>query len=151
MKVAKELPADLVVKISVQMGAANPASIRLVGELGAGTYDVPTDLTPAQLSAVRQAVDMPLGVYLEAPDDLGGFVRHYEAPQIVQVAAPVYCKYGLRNAPNIYPSGSHLEATAVALGKERVRRAALGLRLLRQYMPGAVQSDVGAPDLGVPV
>ena len=151
MKVARDLPIDLVIKISVQMAAANPASIRLVEELGAGTYNVPTDLTAAQIAAVRQAVDMPLDIYFEAPDDLGGFIRHYETPELVRVAAPVYCKYGLRNAPNIYPSGSHLEATAVALGKERVRRAALGLRVLRQYMPDAVQSDVATPDLGVPV
>ncbi|QNE18687.1 helix-turn-helix domain-containing protein [Kribbella qitaiheensis] len=40
---------------------------------------------------------------------------------------------GLRNAPNIYPAGAHLAATAAAtaeaLGRERVRRAELILRL----------------------
>lgn len=151
MKKAGELPAGLVIKVSVQMGAANPASIRLQEQLGAGTYNIPTDLSLAQIAAIRQAISIPLDVYVEVPDDFGGFVRHYEIPELVRVAAPIYLKFGLRNAPNIYPSGTHLETTAVALTRERVRRAALGLRLLAQYMPGAVQSELGASGLAVPV
>jgi hypothetical protein len=151
MRKAAELPLDLVIKVSVQMGAANPASIRLQEQLGAGTYNIPTDLTLAQIAAIRQAVNIPLDIYVEVPDDFGGFIRHYEIPELVRVAAPVYVKFGLRNAPNIYPSGTHLEATAVALTRERVRRAALGLRLLQQYMPEAKQSEVGAVGLAVPV
>ena len=54
-----------------------------------------------------------------------GFVRHYEVPEMARVAAPIYVKLGLRNAPNIYPSGAHLEATAIALARERVHRAAI--------------------------
>ena len=150
MKRAGELPGDLVIKVSVQMGAANPASILLQERLGAGTYNIPTDLSLAQIAAVRQAITIPLDVYVEVPDDFGGFLRHYEIPELVRVAAPVYLKFGLRNAPNIYPSGTHLEATAVSLTRERVRRAALGLRLLRQYMPEAVQSELGATGLAVP-
>jgi hypothetical protein len=151
MKRAGELPADLVIKVSVQMGAANPASIRWMERLGAGTYNIPTDLSLDQIAAVRQAIDIPLDVYVEVPDDFGGFIRHYEIPELVRVAAPIYVKFGLRNAPNIYPSGMHLEATAVALTRERVRRAALGLRILQQYMPQATQSELGASGLAVPV
>jgi len=150
LKRTGDLPRDLVIKVSVQMGEANPASIRLIEESGASTYNLPTDLTLAQIAAIRQAIDIPLDVYVESPDDLGGFVRHYEVPEIVRVAAPVYLKFGLRNAPNIYPSGSHLEATAVSLSRERVRRAALGLRMIAQYMSGAVQSEPGAAGLGIP-
>ncbi len=133
------------------MAAANPASIKLMEKLGADTYNVPTDLSIAQLAAIRQAVDIPLDVYVEAPDDLGGFVRHYEIPEIVRVAAPVYIKFGLRNAPNIYPAGSHLESVSVALSRERVRRAKLGLDLLERYYPEATQSKPGAQGLALPV
>jgi hypothetical protein len=42
----------------------------------------------------------------------------------------VHLKLGVRNAPNIYPVGRHLAATAEALGRERVRRAELMLSLL---------------------
>jgi hypothetical protein len=151
MKRAGELPADLCVKISVQLGAANPAAVAVLERLGAGTCNLPTDLTRSQIAAIRQAVALPLDVYVEAPDDFGGFVRHYEIPELVRIAAPIYLKFGLRNAPNIYPSGSHLEATAVALTRERVRRAALGLELLARYLPEATTSERGATGLAVPV
>ena len=151
MKRAGALPADLVLKISVQMGAANPISVRWMEQLGATTYNVPTDLSLPHLAALRQACALPFDVYVEAPDDFGGFVRHYETPEIVRVAAPVYVKLGLRNAPNIYPSGVHLEPTAVALVKERVHRSALVLDLLRRHAPEATISGRGPRDLGSPV
>jgi len=144
------LPPELVVKVSVQMGPANPVSIRLMQGWGAGTYNPPADLSLAQLAAIRQAVDIPLDVYVEVPDDFGGFVRHYEIPELVRVAAPVHLKFGLRNAPGIYPSGKHLEAAAVAQSRERVRRARLGLDILRRYYPEAITSQPGAAGLAVP-
>lgn len=151
MKKAGELPANLVLKISVQMGAANPLSIRALEQMGAGTYNTPTDLSLPHLAAIRQVVDLPLDMYVEAPDDFGGFVRHYEAPEMIRVAAPLYVKIGLRNTPNIYPSGQHLEATAILMSRERVHRAAVVLDLIRRYAPEAVISAPGAPDLGIPV
>jgi len=151
LKRAGKLPADLVLKVSVQMAAANPISIRWMEQLGAGTYNVPTDLTLPQLAAIRQAVSLPLDVYVEAPDDFGGFVRHYEVPEMVRVAAPMYVKLGLRNAPNIYPSGMHVENMAVMLARERVHRAAIAVEMIRRYYPEAVTSPRGAADLGIPV
>src|SRR5438876_3617271 len=133
------------------MASANPTSIRLMERLGADTFNIPTDLSLAQIAAIRQAVDIPLDIYVEAQDDVGGFVRLYEIAEIVRVAAPVYVKFGLRNAPNIYPCGSHLEHTAVALSRERVRRAKLGLELLWRYYPQAVVSNLPAPGLAVPL
>ena len=48
--------------------------------LGASTINLPTDLTLPQIAAIRAAVDMPLDVYVEAPDTVGGFVRLHEIP-----------------------------------------------------------------------
>lgn len=151
MKKGGELPPELLLKVSVQMGASNPASIWLQEQLGAGTYNVPTDLDLAKLAAIRAAVSLPLDIYVEAPDNFGGFVRHYEIPEIVRVASPVYVKFGLRNAPDVYPSGTHLEASVIALSRERVRRAEIGLDLLRRYDPAATQSELGATGLALPV
>ena len=151
MKKAGELPAELVLKVSVQMGASNPISIRLQEQLGAGTYNVPTDLDLPKLAAIRAAVALPLDIYVEVPDNFGGFVRHYEIPEIVRVTAPVYVKFGLRNAPDVYPSGTHLESSVIALSRERVRRAEIGLDLLRRYYPEATQSELGAAGLALPV
>lgn len=150
MRSAGELPADFQFKVSVQMGLSNPAAIQLAEQLGANTYNVPTDLSLAQLAAVRQAIDIPLDIYIESPDDQGGFVRHFEIADIVRVAAPVYLKFGLRNAPNIYPSGTHITPVATALGVERVRRAEIGLGLLSRYAPDAVGSRLPATGLAVP-
>ncbi len=151
MKKAGEIPADFVVKVSVQMGAANPLSVRWMEDLGAGTYNVPTDLSLPQLAAIRQAISIPLDIYVEVPDDFGGFVRHYEVPEMIRVAGPMYVKLGLRNAPNIYPSGGHVEPTAIALARERVHRAAIALDIIQRYYPDAITSKRGAPDLGIPV
>lgn len=151
MKKAGELPADLVVKISVQMGAANPISIKLLEDLGAGTYNTPTDLTLPQMAAIRAAIDIPLDVYVEAPDDFGGFVRHYETPELIRVASPVYVKLGLRNAANIYPSGIHIEELAVKQSQERAHRTALVMNIIERYASDAVMGEVGADDLGIPV
>jgi hypothetical protein len=88
-------------------------------------------------------VDAAIDFYVESPDDLGGVVRHYEIPELVRVAAPIYLKFGIRNSPGLYPSGYHLESTVLALSRERVRRAAIGLGLLRRYRPQAVASPTG--------
>jgi hypothetical protein len=145
-----ELPQDLVVKVSVQLAAANAAAIKVMEDLGADTYNVPTDLSLAQLAAMRAVSDLPLDIYVEVPDDFGGFIRHYEIGDFVRVASPVFVKFGLRNAPNIYPSGTHLEATAVALGRERVRRAEIGLAMLGRYFPEAKTTKKGASFPGIP-
>jgi hypothetical protein len=151
MRRAGMLPAEMQFKISVMMGSSNPAAIQLLARLGADTFNIPTDLSLAQIAAIRQAVDIPLDIYVEAPDDIGGFVRHYEIPELVRVAAPVYLKFGLRNAPNIYPSGGHVEGAALAMARERVRRARLGLDLLQRYAPQASISALGAQGLALPV
>jgi len=142
MRAAGDLPTELILKGSVMLGSANPVSIRMLERMGLTTFNTPTDLSLAQLAAIRQATAMPLDIYIEVPDDIGGFIRHYEIAEIVRVAAPVYLKFGLRNAPNIYPSGTHLEATAVTLTRERVRRAKIGLDLLGRLDPGAIMSPL---------
>jgi hypothetical protein len=144
------LPADMQAKVSVMLPAANAAAAGVVERLGANTLNVPTDLTLAQLAAIRAVVDIPLDVYVEAPDNIGGFVRLHEIPEIVRVAAPVYLKFGLRNAPDVYPSGGHLEHVTVALCRERVRRARLGLDLLARSGAAATTSELGAEGLAVP-
>jgi hypothetical protein len=143
MKAAGDLPADFVLKISVTLAAANPATARVLEDLGASSINLPVDLSLPQIAAIRQTIDAAIDFYVEAPDDFGGTVRHYEIAELVRVAAPVYLKFGLRNAPGIYPSGQHLEPAVLAMSRERVRRAAIGLALLRRYAPDAVPSPLG--------
>jgi hypothetical protein len=151
LRAAGGLPAEMQAKVSVMLPAANPASARALERLGASTINLPTDLTLAQIAAIRAAVEVPLDVYVEAPDTLGGFVRLHEIPELIRVASPVYLKFGLRNAPDVYPAGTHLDAVTTALSRERVRRARLGLELLERSGTEAVTSELGAAGLAVPV
>jgi hypothetical protein len=75
-----ELPSSVVLKTSVLLPCANPATARTLEELGATTINVSTDLSPAELGELRAACSAPLDVYVEVPDDQGGFVRCYEVP-----------------------------------------------------------------------
>jgi hypothetical protein len=152
LKRSGDLPESLVLKTSVLLPCGNPETAATLERLGATTINVATDLSPAELGELRGACAAPLDVYVEVPDDQGGFVRFYDVPEIVRLAAPVYVKLGLRNAPNIYPSGLHLEDLAVKLGRERVRRAELVLRLLEERAPELVEGrgDDRPADLGIP-
>jgi hypothetical protein len=135
LREAGTLPANTQFKVSVTAAPANPASLRLNENLGADTVNIPSDLSISQLAELRAVCEVAVDFYIEAPDGVGGFVRMYDIVEIVRVVAPVYLKFGLRNAPDIYPSGKHLEQVVVATAWERVRRAKLGLDLLKAYAP----------------
>jgi hypothetical protein len=140
MRSAGELPSGLILKTSVMMAPPNPAGARVLEDLGATTINIPSDLTLPQVASIRAAIDAIIDMYVEAPDNIGGFVRHYETPELIRVGAPMYVKMGLRNHPDVYPSGTHLDATVAALSRERVRRAQLVLDVIHRYYPNAVMS-----------
>jgi hypothetical protein len=150
MRSAGELPENLVIKTSVMMAPSNPASARILEILGANTINIPSDLSMAQIASIRVAINTPIDFYVEAPDNIGGFIRYYEIPEFIRVAAPIYLKLGLRNSPDVYPSGTHLENTVVALSRERVRRAQMAREIIARYCPEAVMSPLRAKDLGIP-
>jgi hypothetical protein len=146
-----DLPAGIVWKISASMAPSNPVTLRLLQELGGSTVNIPSDVTLAELAELRAAVSVPLDLYVESADALGGIVRDNELGDLVTVGAPLYAKFGLRNAQPVYPSGLHLESVARANAVEKVHRAAVGLEWLDRLTPGLVQSKPGAARLGVPV
>lgn len=128
-----DLPKDFILKTSVALTCNNAATAELFQELGASTLNLSTDLSLQQIAAIRAQVEVPLDVYCEAPDDFGGAVRHYEVPDLVRVAAPVYLKFTVRNSPGLYPSGGHIQGLVESTARERVRRAALAKGILDRY------------------
>jgi len=52
------------------------------------------DLTLPQFVSIRQAVDMPIDVHIILSESYGGFMRFYEAPEMVRVAALCYFMKG---------------------------------------------------------
>jgi hypothetical protein len=150
MQRGDELPDDIVWKISVLMAPSNPLGLRELERLGASTANIPSDVTVEQVAEMRAAASLPLDLYVESPDSLGGVVRGNELGDLVRAGAPLYAKFGLRNARMIYPSGAHLVDEACAIAREKVHRAATALEWLERLSPGLVQSGPGAPGLGVP-
>jgi hypothetical protein len=150
-KQSGRLPAELVVKASALMGIANPVGAALLGQLGIDSLNIGGDTPLADLAAFRAATSAYLDLYIEGPDNLGGFMRYHDLGEIVRIGAPVYLKFGLRNAPGIYPAGGHLRATVHATARERVRRAQLGLEHLGRQYADAVPSPAGSQVPGIPV
>lgn len=150
MQRAGELPRECVWKVSVMTAPSNAASLRVLEQLGATTVNIASDVTLGQLAELRAASSLPLDLYVESPDALGGVVRGNEAGDLVAVGAPLHVKLGLRNARALYPSGDHIVAEAAAIAREKVRRAALALEWLRRLYPELTQSAPHAPDAGVP-
>ena len=148
---ANQLPSDIVWKASAVLAPSNPVAFRMLAKLGASTINIPSDMTLMELCEVRAVAETPIDIYLEAPDSLGGMVRGHEVVETVLVAAPVYAKYGLRNARAVYPAGQHLSSDVVANVREKVRRAAISIEWIKRSESDLVMSLAGAKGLGVPL
>ncbi|WP_280461653.1 hypothetical protein [Nocardia carnea] len=144
LRVNGDLPGDTTLKVSALIGPVNPAAVAVFERLGADSVNVPSDLTLAHLTEIRRASGVPLDLYLESPDDLGGYVRMHEAAELIRRGAPVYLKFGLAKAPAIYPAGAHLRETVLSTARERVRRGRLALDMLQRLGAADGMSPLGA-------
>ena len=140
LRARSELPAECLWKVSAYIAPSNPATLRVLEQLGADTINVVSDVSEAELADMRRHVELPLDLYLETPDSMGGIVRGNEIASLIRVGAPLHVKFGLRNAPPAYPGGSHTADVAVSTGRERVRRAAIAIEWLARTDPTLVQS-----------
>ncbi|GGR65142.1 hypothetical protein [Streptomyces roseolus] len=138
------LPPDTTLKVSALIGPVNPAAYAVHERLGADSINVPSDLTLGHLTEIRRVSRAPMDLYVEAPDDLGGYVRMYETAELIRRGAPLYLKFGLANAPALYPSGAHLRETVLGTARERVRRGRLVLDLLARHGAGDAMSPPGS-------
>lgn len=138
------IPERTTLKVSALTGPVNPASYAVYERLGADSVNVPSDLTLAHLTEIRRVSGAPMDMYVEAPDDLGGYVRMYETAELIRRGAPLYLKFGLARAPGLYPSGHHLRETVLATARERVRRGRLVLDLLARHGADGAMSPPGA-------
>ncbi len=145
MRKKGEIPEGTHFKMSAHAGHGNPCSARLLESLGADSINLVRDIDLPMYAAVRQAMDVPLDMHTENPASSGGFIRHYEVPEIVRVAAPMYLKTGGSVAK------THSWDTTDADARKRVAQVALVQRVMSEYFPEAVRSDRGPEDLAVPV
>jgi hypothetical protein len=145
-----ELPTSIVWKISAVLAPSNPVSFKQLIDMGGTTVNVPSDMSLLEMAEIRAASAAPIDLYLEAPDALGGMVRGNELAEIATVAAPLYAKFGLRNARMVYPAGEQNMSDVVANVREKVRRAALALEILDASAVDLIVSKPGAEGIGVP-
>ncbi|MHB9862084.1 hypothetical protein [Streptomyces sp. YIM S03343] len=138
------LPADTTLKASALIGPVNPASYAVYEMLGADSINVPSDVTLGHVTEIRRVSAAPMDMYIEAPDDLGGYVRMYEVAELIRRGAPLYLKFGLSKAPGIYPYGHHMRDVTLATARERVRRGRLTLDLLERHGAGGDMASLGS-------
>lgn len=139
------LPKDIIFKTSAHLGQCNPAAFKLLESLGADSLNPVRDLQIPMIAALRAAIDTPLDVHTDNPPGSGGFIRVYEAPEIVRVAAPVHCKTG-----NSVVAG-HGQLTSASDGKKMADQATIVVEMVSKYYPEVFQSPKGSPDLHLPV
>jgi hypothetical protein len=139
------LPKDIILKASAHLGHCNPCSFKVLEELGANSINPVRDLQIPMIAALRAAVSTPLDVHTDNPPASGGFIRVYEAPEIVRVAAPVYCKTG-----NSVIAG-HGQLCSPIDAKKMAEQASIVVEMVNKYYPEAKQSPKGSSDLRIPV
>ncbi|MFB0557727.1 MAG: hypothetical protein ACETVY_01295 [Candidatus Bathyarchaeia archaeon] len=148
LRKAGRIPKDIVFKVSIFTGHANPAGAKVLEMLGADTFNPVGDLTLPQLAAIRRAVRMPMDLHVYLFDTWGGFNRIYETPEMARVCSPCYFK--IEPGPScggLYkPWGSGLEK----LARDKVVYAERLIGLVEGNWPEAKLSEVGAPDLAIP-
>ena len=86
------------------------------------------------LASMRAAIDVPIDLHTENPKSSGGFIRHYEVPDFIRVASPVYLKTGGSVAAN------HSYDTTEKEARQRAKQIVLVKRMIDTYYSEAVVS-----------
>jgi len=129
-----EIPTECRFKVSAHAGHGNPCSGKVLESLGADSINPVRDIQLQMLASLRQAIDIPIDVHTENPASTGGFIRHYEVPEMIRVATPIYLKTGGSVAK------THSWDTTEADARQRATQVRLVKRMIEQYYPEAVAS-----------
>lgn len=131
---AGEIPPNCSFKMSAHAGHGNPCSAKLLEQNGVDSLNPVRDIQLQMLAALRQTIDIPIDIHTENPASSGGFIRHYEVPEMVRIAAPLYLKTGGSVAE------THSWDTTVEDAKKRAKQVMLIKRVLDEYYPEATCS-----------
>jgi hypothetical protein len=134
MRQQKEIPQEIKFKVSAHCGHGNPCSVKVLEKLGANSVNLVRDIQLQMISSIRKTVDIPIDVHTENPASSGGFIRHYEVPEMIRVGAPIYLKTGGSVAK------THSWDTSASEAKQRAKQVSLVKRMIDTYYPEAVYS-----------
>ena len=135
---AGEIPADCRFKVSAHMGHGNPCSAKLLENIGANSFNPVRDIQLQMLASLRQTIDIPIDLHTENPKSSGGFIRHYEVPEMIRIGAPLYLKTGGSVA------ATHSWDSSVDDAKKRAKQIVLVKRVIDEYYPEAICSAKGS-------
>ena len=138
MRKVGEIQEDCKFKVSAHAGHGNPASAKLLETIGADSINPVRDLQLPMLSSIRQAINVPIDLHTENPASSGGFIRHYEVPEMIRLTAPLYLKTGGSVAK------THAWDTTAADAKQRAKQVSLVKRVIDQYYPESIMSIKGS-------
>ena len=145
------LPPETIFKFSVFGGYASAAGAKVLTGMGINSINPISDVSLPILSSMRQAVDVPLDVYVIIVDAFGGQYRAYEAAEIARVASPVYFKIEPGTSEGDIYKPWVTEAFHQNLIREKVKMASIIQELLERHAPELRTSEKGAEDLILPV
>ena len=137
LRKAGEIPMDCHFKVSAHTGFANPCSAHLLESIGADSLNPVRDIQLQMLAAMRQAVNVPIDIHTENPKSTGGFIRHYEVPEFIRVASPIYLKTGGSVAQ------THSWDSTTDDSIKRAKQVSLVKRVIDSYYPEAIWSSKG--------
>ncbi len=138
------LEGDVYFKMSAHAGHGNPADAKLLEENGLNSFNPVRDLQIPMIAAIRNATNMALDLHTENPKSSGGFIRHYEVPDMIRVASPVYLKTGG------FIATSHNWDTTSNDTILRLKQVNLVYGVIQRYMPKAKSSPKNSKYLAVP-
>ncbi len=134
LRAAGELPAEIHLKVSAHCGHGNAASVKLLERLGANSINPVRDLQLPMLAALRATTELPLDCHTDNPASSGGFIRYYEAPELVRLLSPVYLKTGNSVV------GEHGHRTSAEQARQMVQQVAIVQEMVQTHYPQARQS-----------
>lgn len=94
LRTSGHLPAETVLMASAHLGVNNAIGYRILQDLGADTVATQRDMELPMVASLRAAVDIPIHIHVDNPQATGGFVRIYDAPELVRIGAPIFLKMG---------------------------------------------------------
>ena len=144
MRSEGEIPKNVHFKLSAHAGHSNPASAKMLESHGLNSLNPVRDLQIPMIASIRNSTDITLDLHTENPKSTGGFIRHYEVPDFIRVASPVYLKTGGSVAT------SHNWDTTEQEARSRIKQVRLVKRMIDEYAPDAVPSPERSADLAVP-
>jgi hypothetical protein len=145
------IPRETVFKWSAFGGYCSAAGAKVVENLGANSMNPTSDVSLAILAGMRQAVAIPIDIYMFITDAEGGMFRIYDASEVARVTAPCYFKIEPGSCQaEIYKPWVQ-ESWHAEFMREKVKEAGIFQEIMARHAPNMKLSKKGPADLVLPV